>query len=213
MPPLITDIDLLALEPTLFTDATTAGLVLDDRTNASISGSTLTSVDSDFTTIGIDDGRVAVVDGEPLEIVSLIDATSAQVSRPRPKSATIIEPKAGTGLAMKIVSFEKRIDDAEVRFRQALGLLADDPVEPVTDAQVLNLDDLAPLVALIAAADIFARAAAASDPEDDSLARRAMIYDALRADALRTAAAMLDLDNDGIADATRRLGAVTWRRL
>ena len=213
MPPLITDIELLALEPTLFTDAKSQGVMLDDRTNAAISGTTLTSVDSDFTAIGINDRRVAVVDGEPLEIVSLIDSTNAQVSLPRPKSATVIEPKAGTGLTMQIITFEKHIDAAEVVFRRALGLLPDDPVEPVEDTQVLNLDELTPLVALIVAADVFTRAAAASDPEDDSLVRRATAYDALRADALRTAAAMLDLDDDGITDATRRLGAVTWRRV
>jgi len=211
--PLITDIDLLALESTLFLDATSQGILLDERTNAAISGTTLTSADSDFTTIGVDDGRVAIVDSEPLEIVSLIDATNVQVSKPRAKSGTIIDPKAGTGLSMQIVTFEKHIDDAEASFRAALGLLPDDPVDPVDDAQVLNLDELAPLVALIAAADIFARAAAASDPADASLTQRATIYDALRADALRTAAAVLDLDNDGEADATRRLGAITWRRV
>ncbi len=211
--PLITDIDLLALEPTLFTDASSQGIVLDDRTNAAISGTTLTSTDSDFTAISIDDGRVSIVDSEPLEIVSLIDATNVQVSRPRAKSGAVIDPKAGTGLSMQVITFEKFIDDAEASFRAALGLLPDDPVEPVDDVQVLNLDELAPLVALIAAADIFVRAAAASDPEDESLARRAATYDALRADALRTAAAVLDLDNDGEADATRRLGAITWRRV
>ena len=212
MPPLVHDIDLLALEPTMFVDAQPQGVVLDEHTNASISGTTLTSGDSDFTTIDVASGRVAIVEDEPLEIVSLIDATNVQVSRPRAKSAQVIQPKAGTGLSLAVVTFEKRLDDAEATFRAALGLDPNHPVDPVDDAQVMNLDELAPLVGLIAAADIFARAAAA-DPSDESLARRAAAYDALRADALRTAAAVLDLNADGQPDATRRLGAVTWHRV
>lgn len=210
--PLITDLDLLALDAALFIDAQNVGIMLDERDNASISGSTLTSPDSDFSGIELDDSHVAVVQGEPLEVISVLGGTSVTVSRQRPsKNGPLLMPKAGADLALQIVTFQQRIAHAENTLRQALAIDTDDPLDPISDAQVLNLNALRPVVALMTTADVYQRAAA-HDPDDATLAQRAALYGVRRAKALRTASAVLDLDNDGQADAMRRLDAITPRR-
>lgn len=203
--PLITNLDLMRMEPNLFTDAGGSGLTLLAAGDASVTGDTVTSAGSDFTAAGVGTDHVAVLDGEPVEILAVNDATSMDVSRRRlDATAPTLRPAPGTGLALTVVTFELLIERHEA---WALGALAIDPAhptQPIAVGQVLNPDELRRLIGLNVIAKAFARAAAL-DPANPSLEAMSALYAGLAAESAARTSVRIDLDGDGEADAVRRV--------
>ena len=108
---------------------------------------------------------------------------------------------------MRVPTFKRQIDHTQAWLLGALGLDAGDPVSGLDDSAILNPDDVARLIAVETVARVF-RAAAALDPADQALAARASLYTDEVAAARHCTRAMLDLDGDGVADATRRVDVV-----
>jgi len=204
---LVTDLDLLRLEPRLFIDAADSGLILLARNDAVASGGTVTSASSDFIDLGLGVTYVVVIDGEPVEVLAVTSATTLDVSRRRlDDESPVLPPADGTGLALTVITFASLLMLHESWALGALGVDPADPVQPVEVAQVLNLDDFRRLIALRTIGQALSRSSALN-PASVSLAALAAHYEAPIAEASRRAAARIDLDGDGRADLVRRLDA------
>lgn len=210
--PLITDVDLLTIEPAVFLDATAAATKVLSASDGAIAGTTLTSAGSSFTAAGIDAGHVAVVAGEALEVVQRTSATTLNVSRPRPATSSSIAPNAGSSLAFTIWTFQRLIELAEQSILAALAIDPEHPAQPLETAAILNR----PAVERIIATATIARAcavASAANPASESLKQRASDYERELERLRQQLIVVLDLDGDGIADATRRLAIAVFIRM
>ena len=211
---LITDRDLLLVEPSVFTAAATAAATnILTATDAAVAGTTLSSATSDFAAAGIDEAHVAVFDGEALEIIARLSATQLDISRPRAALTDAkIAPIAGSNKTLKVNTFARLIDRTQHDLLQALGMRDDDPDLPLNANDVVNAADLGHVLALRVLARAFA-AAAALEPETASLADRAAILAAQAEAAAASLAVLIDTDGDGVADQTRHLNVAVLRRI
>ena len=209
---LIDDRDLLIREPSLFLDASSVATSVLSATDGIVSSGTLFSSSSDFETPGIEFGHVVVVNGEALEVISRTDQNRIVVSKPRLLSTdTDIEPDTGSSLNLEVLTFTRLIAEVQAWVLGAFGIDASDPVTPLDETAILNPEEVEPLIALRTLARAFA-AASAIAPTDSSLSQRATLYAGLAAEARRQTKAVIDLDGDGIADATRHLDVVSLSR-
>lgn len=206
------DRDLLVLEPALLRDVAWAGQRLIDST-ATVAATTLTINTGSLETAGVEQGHVVLFDGLALEVIARLSPTQATVSlvRPRRDGATI-PPPPGVDRTARIYTFAPQI---ELAHRRVLGMIGIDPdgtpilfAPAVTEAAVTNPGALVRLEALGALHLIYAGApGTGADPN-----ARAALY-RQRSEAERARVTVhLDLDNDGAADATRRLGAFVMVR-
>ncbi|MCH8824832.1 MAG: hypothetical protein IH984_15150 [Planctomycetes bacterium] len=209
---LIDDRDLLIHEPSLFLDASSVATSVLSATDGIVSSGTLFSSSSDFETPGIEFGYVVVVNGEALEVISRTDQNKIVVSKPRLLSTdTEIEPDTGSSLNLEVLTFARLIAEVQAWVLGAFGIDASDPVTPLDETAILNPEEVESLIALRTLARAFA-AASAIAPTDSSLSQRATLYAGLAAEARRQTKAVIDLDGDGIADATRHLDVVSLKR-
>jgi hypothetical protein len=212
MPLLINDRDLLRVEPTLFIDASTAGTVLVDVTDAEVDGTSVTSATAGFAAKEIGEGFVAVIAGMPVAVLDRPQDTELQVSLPRAsEDDPAIGPGDGTALALKVITFERTIRSVQDRYLLALGVERDEETGELDETQALNPETLARCIALRTVADAFASAAAA-DPADSSLAARAQLHHQRAEIAQQQAGIEFDADDDGEPEGTRQLGVVQFRR-
>jgi len=209
---MITDRDLLLIEPGIFKNAMDIATLLIDAADGSVSGTSLNSASSDFESMSIDAGHVAVLEGEITEVVARVSTTELTVSLPRVTSEDpLIAPTAGSGLTVKVPTFGRQINFSEAWVLGALGLDAGDLGLTPDESAILNPCDIGRLIALETVARVFA-AAAALDPADQSLADSATHYAGEVAAARHRTQAILDLDGDGCADASRRVCAIALTR-
>lgn len=209
---LLNDVDLLMLEPAMFTDASGIAIRLQTGTDAAIEGNSLTSASASFDMQGIGAGHVIVVDGSPLEVVMNFGATSIMVTARRESGAALIKPGDGTSLAYEVLTFMPLIEESELWLNRVLGLDPDHPTHPLTSDDVINYEDFASLVALRCIARAFSRAAA-EDPENAALRERAELYERLGFELRQQLVAAVDVDGDGVADERRSLAVGTWVRV
>ena len=73
---IVTNLELMRLEPRLFTDAADSGLTLLSATDGVISDNVLTSAGSDFVATGVSAQDIVVVTGEAIEIKAKMVAAS-----------------------------------------------------------------------------------------------------------------------------------------
>lgn len=209
--PFITDRDLLIFEPSLFRDLHWSGQLLASATDASISGTTLTSPTSAFLTAGVASGAVALVAGAALEIISATDETTLTISRPREgPDAAALPPLPVTGAALRIATFSPQIALVHADILRLLGVSPSGGAPPSED-HILNPRALSRLEALGTLHVIFF-GAAASLADDSPLWARSAHYRERYLHERREVFAQLDLDGDGVADAIRRPGLARLRR-
>ncbi|MEN0019376.1 MAG: hypothetical protein AAF747_00675 [Planctomycetota bacterium] len=195
------DRDLLALEPTLFRDVGWAGQeLLAGEGHLDAGDVVLTNGNTDFQGCGLSSGHVVVVDRMSLEVIEVTTATVAQVSRLRATRDGPAEWAVQTqDLPIVIRTFGPQIGVAHRQVLRMLGLDTGDADETA----VVNPDSLVHLESLGALHLIFS-AAAAFAPGGSPLAERAAMYRERFEDERGRVRAEIDLNGDGIADATRR---------
>ncbi len=208
------DRDLLSLEPGIFRDVLWLGQRL-VRGVGSVSGTTLTMTTQDqgFDDAGVGAGNVVVVDGVALEVVSRESASELTVSRLRD---SIVGAPVGAGsISEKVVevsTFGPQISIVHAQVLRMLGLRATgEGGDGAGEGDVTNPSQLALVEALGAVHLVYAGAAAAGGSAGD-LAHKAALYRERFGGERQRAAAMIDLDGDGEADATRRMNVIQFVR-
>lgn len=210
-----TDRDLLALEPSLFRDLAWAGQRLVSATGA-IAGTTLTISSHDVTleAAGVGAGHVALVDGAAYEVLARLSPTTATISRLRDDpDGPALPPSPVSGKPAAVHTFRPQIAVAHGTLLAMLGLApAGAPrAGAVTEEAVMNAGELRAAESLLALSLIWS-AAASLGGADSAAAARAEHYRRRFAHERSRAAARLDLDGDGVADATRRANVVQCSR-
>ncbi|MBX3353417.1 MAG: hypothetical protein KF684_10850 [Phycisphaeraceae bacterium] len=197
-----TDRLLLSLEPTLFRDIAWSAQTRLTASDAAIASTTLTSASSDFTAAQIAPGMVALVNDAPLEIVEVLSPTALTVSRLRDdEHDDPIAPLPMSGASLRISTFGPQRAIVHRQLLAALGL------DEQSASSVTNPHDLA-LVEALGALHLILSSAAALVGDASPLWAKAALYRERFDRARRTLAAHLDLNADGLPDATRRITVV-----
>jgi len=125
--------------------------------------------------------------------------------------AALIAPASGSALALSVVTFERRIAEAEAWVLGALGIDPAHPLTPLDETALVDVSSVERLIALRTIADAY-DVAAAADPANAALAARAAHWRSSATEARHQTIAYLDLNGDGVPDATRRVDIVTFTR-
>lgn len=202
--PFVTSDTLLTLQPNLCREVAYLAQTL-HRGTVKIDAGQLVAVTGAFPA-SVAPGQIAIVGDLPLGIVSVTSSTSLTVSLTRPApDAPAIPPADTANLTGSIVTFAPQIAVIHDLLLRALGLgPAEQTVDPLApgESAVLNPDDLALVEALGTLHLIYSTASASLAP-DSALAQRAAHYHDRFARERWRARALIDLDGDGLADATR----------
>lgn len=181
----------------------------------SVSGTTLTmtSQDQGFDSAGIGAGNVVVIDGVALEVISRTSAAVLEVSRLRPGVGDApIGAGTITNKVVEVSTFSPQLAIVHGQVLRMLGLRASGEIgDGPSETDVLNPAQLALAEALGAVHLVYAAAAATGGTAAD-LASRAALYRERFAGERQRATALIDLDADGEADATRRMNVIQFAR-
>ncbi|RKY10343.1 MAG: hypothetical protein DRP56_01285 [Planctomycetota bacterium] len=139
----LTDVDILKVEPSLFSDDCFSSQVLCGGTNGIVAGTQFTASGVDFTASGVTAGGVihlSAADGSidgGFEIVSIIDSTHITVSILRSDpTAGAIPVGSASGLTWSIKTYAPQISVAETQLSHRLRCL------PGWEAATVTLDEL-----------------------------------------------------------------------
>lgn len=204
----ITDRDLLLLEPNLFRDVGWAGQRLVQGLGT-IVGTTLTlsGFDLDFEEAAVDAGHVVSVGITAYEVIERLSATTVTISRLRVHSSDPVQPPSPVAdLATEVFTYSPQIALVHAQVLRLLGI-DPDAVESPTENDITNPEALKRIEALGTLHLVFSAAGALGEPGSGLLARADMYRDRFAAERRRVAA-RIDLDGDGVPDATRRLNLV-----
>lgn len=206
--PFARDRDLLPFEPNLFRDIAWAGQRRIDLPSATRTGTTLIATGADFVAAEITTGAVVVHAGVTLEVIDRFSATQLTISllREAPNSPAI-PPAPAANAPLTITSFTPQIAVVHEALLRALGIEPTDPAATPSATDITNPAALARVEALGALHLIFTAAAATAD--DRSVLRtKADLYRDRFAALRRRLAVGVDLDGDGLPDATRRVNTL-----
>lgn len=195
------DRDLYVLEPGLHKDVAWFGQRLINAVG-SLSGTTLTMTTGSLVDAGISAGHVVLFDGVPMEVVSVESATQATVSLMRGDvSGVAIGGVSGTNRSVVVYGYGPQLG---VVHRQVLAMIGvDSDVDGLDESAVTNPGALVRLEALGALHLIYA-AAGAPGKAGEKFEHRAAMYKERFANERQRVVAMIDTDDDGIADHARR---------
>ncbi|MEQ9460927.1 MAG: hypothetical protein RIG82_08255 [Phycisphaeraceae bacterium] len=100
------DRDLLAYEPNVFVEVPFTAQERVSVADGLVSGNTLTSVEADFVTAGVEVGGVVLIERVAHEVVAVVDAGTLGVSAVREREAdAAIAAKAGEQLSVRVRTF------------------------------------------------------------------------------------------------------------
>jgi hypothetical protein len=209
---LLSDRDLLLVEPSVFLDAQDIATILLSGVDAAVGGTSLTAMSVDFSALDITSNHVIVIDSLPAEIIERIDAHNLTISRPR---ASTDDPLIPLPLApsqpFSIGTFDRQSAFVEGWALGALGLNPVDSAQTPNLSAVLSPDDLKRLLVVRAIAAILA-AASTRDISNEALSARADLYAEQSRQLIHGVKIELDLNGDGVADACRWLDVLTLMR-
>jgi hypothetical protein len=210
-----TDRDLLALEPNLFRDVGWTGQQL-VKGIGSISGTTLTlaSEDVNFEGAGVEAGHVVQVDGVAYEVLARTGATTVTISRLRDDpGGPAITPSPVTTKTVIVSTFRPQLAIVHRLILRMLGIEPDmpEPGQP-TEASITNAAALRHLECLGALSGIYFASAPPDATWSDHQFNRVQVYRERYAAERQRAVARIDLDGDGLPDATRRLNTIQFIR-
>ncbi|GJM19276.1 MAG: hypothetical protein DHS20C14_14890 [Phycisphaeraceae bacterium] len=210
-----TDRDLVVLEPGVFRDAAwTAQRV--SVGGGGVSGITLTlsTGGPDFEAVGVGPGMVALIDGAPVEVIERTGASTLTVSRVRGIVEDAPIPLAvDASVKIEVYTFAAVLAGVHRRVLRMLGIEpdGDGSDDALAESAITNPSALARLEALGALHAIYS-AASAAGPVGTEMGERAEAYRMRFSDERQRAAARVDLDGDGVPDATRRLNVIQFVR-
>lgn len=206
------DRDLVVYEPGLMRDVGWGG---QRRLSVlgSLSGTQLTIASGSFVDAGIGAGHVVLFDGVTLEVVTVDSATLATVSLVRADVGGAAVPSiTASNRSVQIYDFSPQRSIVNRQVLRMLGI--DAPGEEglgIDASMVTNPGALTRLEALGTLHLIYAGASAPGRGED-RYEQRAELYRQRYQRERESVVAMIDMDGDGIAEATRRPNAFSLTR-
>ena len=211
-----TDRDLLILEPNLFRDVLWLSQRRVTGTGVISSGAVMfTTSDNRLSTAGVGPGSVVVVGATPYEVMEVTSDTDAVISLIRASASGDIVPPGDspTDTTATISTFVPQIGIVQSQVLRMLGIepgQATTPGHPGEDA-ITNPGSLTRFIALGALHLIYSSAGVLT-PADSPLNQRADLY-RLRFSRERERVTIgIDLNNDGLPDATRKLNMIQFVR-
>lgn len=210
------DRDLMVYEPGLLRDVAWVGQRRLSATG-SVSGTTLTLASGSFTDAQVQAGQVVLFDGVALEIVSVESATTATVSLLRADAGGgAVAPIAASNRSVMIYDFSPQ---RAIVHRQVLAMLGidsagdgSDGINGIDESMVTNPGALTRLECLGTLHLVYSGASAPGRGSDRFEQRVGLYLERYRRER-ESVVAMIDMDGDGIAEATRRAnGFVLSRR-
>jgi hypothetical protein len=214
------DRDLLILEPRLFNDLGWLSQRLHRATNATMQsgGVGITDASGPFAGLGIGAGHILLINELPVEIAEITSATEATISliRANPADAPIPARNLSGTVTIECFTFAPQIAIVHERIIRSLGLGVGPTIEggPLAEDRITNPMDVSRVIALGALHLIFAAATpmVLGGGDSSGVRSKADAYRDRFASARRALAAEIDLDGDGIADATRRVSLINLVR-
>lgn len=205
------DRDLLVIEPNLFRDVSFLSQRL-LKTTGSIGAGVLTLTSGDAAAVGIDAGHVVLHEETALEVTERLSSTTLAVSLLRASVDDPAIPPSDVGSGVVIVAtFAPQIALVHETILAMLGIDSTGADGSLAEAQILNPRELMRVEALGALHLVYDAAAPLAGPDSAAWARAGMYRTRYARERWR-AAARVDLDGDGLADATRRLSVAPLRR-
>lgn len=207
------DRDLLVYEPRLFDEVAFASQTVFVSGEGEVTGGglVLTVRGAAFDALGVGAGWVAVVGGVAVEVIERQDAETLLVSRLRASAAGAGLPLVeGTGLSVRIATFRPQIGVVHQQVITALGLDGAGGAAP-DESGVVNPGALVRVEALGALHLVFGGAAALVG-SDSILWQKAQSYLARFGAERPRAAAVVDVDGDGVGDVIRRMNVMQFVR-
>lgn len=210
------DRDLMVYEPGLLRDVAWVGQRRLSATG-SVSGTTLTLASGSFTDAQVQAGQVVLFDGVALEIVSVESATTATVSLLRADAGGgAVAPIAASNRSVMVYDFSPQ---RAIVHRQVLAMLGidsagdgSDGINGIDESMVTNPGALTRLECLGTLHLVYSGASAPGRGSDRFEQRVGLYLERYRRER-ESVVAMIDMDGDGIAEATRRAnGFVLSRR-
>ncbi len=207
------DRDLLAIEPAVFEDVPFTAQKRLQVTDASVSGTTLTSTAADFVSTGVAAGSVVMINGIAHEVVERTDANTLEVSLPRSHTSDPGIPGGdGTGLNLIAQTFGPQAELVHDGLLRLIGVDPDNPDADISESSVLSVTLMARIEAL-GTLELIYSAAASLVGDNDALLMKAGEYRRRFRQACTRAIVLLDMDGDGQADEQLSLGNVRLRRV
>jgi hypothetical protein len=208
------DRDLLVLEPDVFTDVAWAGQRLLTLPSVQVSGgSTLYAEFFSFDAWGVGAGSVLLLDGRPVEVVSVPSQDTVVFSAIRGDVSDPARPVFGLGssVAVEAHTFHPQLREVHGRVLGALGL-ADQTTDAGLGADRVTNGRAVVEVEVLGALSLIFAAAGRVGPASSPMSMRAAQYASRFEEALRRLRVEVDLDGDGSPDATRRVGVLRMQR-
>lgn len=194
-----TDKNLLAYEPRVFIDVPLVGQEVLRVTDGVIAGLSLTSATGGFS--NLTDSHIVTISSSAADpgssaIASVEDDNTLTLACRLPSLA------ASSGLTVSVRTFEPQITQVHAEILTALGIDANDPTLPLTDAAIVStalVERIESLGALWRAYE----AGVGVSSSSDALASKAEEYRKRYIAAMSSARVLIDIDGDGKADCWR----------
>jgi len=207
-----TDRDLLAYEPTLFTDVPFVAQQRLSVTDAEVTGTAVFSITADFESAQVEPGGVVLIDRRPFEVLARTDEATLSVSLPRTHTTDPAIP-GGDGTALPLIArtFAPQAALVGEALLRMLGIDDADPAHPLDEDAVVSLGAMARLETLGTLERIFSSAAALTGNNEHHLMKAAE-YRRRFLNAAARSPIHIDTNGDGLPDEKRYLGLMRLTR-
>jgi hypothetical protein len=211
------DVDILRYEPALFGELYPAGQVLVAGTGGALSGTTFTASSADFVSAQVATGGIVYLRSEDggldgaYEIVSVDAATQLTVSVVRSDSNDdAVPPSAATDISYRISTFGPQASEVGFRLMEYFGIGPGDPSSDMDVEDILDTDVLRGASVFAVISSIYATLA--SKANDENFWKKSSYYRRLFEKARERCRLSIDVDSDGVADATKSGASIRlWR--
>ncbi|MHC4184585.1 MAG: hypothetical protein ACYSUC_00855 [Planctomycetota bacterium] len=211
------DADILKYEPALFGELHPAGQILAAGTGGTLSGTTFTDSGAGFLAAQVSAGGVAylqsadgALDGA-YEIVSVDSATQLTVSVIRSDSSDdAVAPPAATDVSYRVSTYGPQASEVGFRLMEYFGIGPGDPSSDIDVEDILDTDVLRGASVFAVISGIYATLASKAD--DENFWKKSSYYRRLFEKARERCRLRIDVDSDGVADATKSGASIRlWR--
>jgi hypothetical protein len=206
------DRDLLAYEPTVFSDVPFVAQQRLSVADAEVTGTILFSLSADFVAAQAEAGSVVLIDGRPFEVLARVDEATLTVSLPRANTTDPAIPGGdGTSLPLTVRTFAPQAALVRDALLRMLGIDEADATNGLDEEAVVSLGAMARLEALGTLERVYSSAAALTGNNDLHLLKAGEYRRRFLAAAARSPI-RVDTNGDGLPDEQRYLGLMRLTR-